>query len=61
MVAWLLEHSSAILGVLLGLSELVGVVLVLFGKGVPGILAGIIQVLKTLGAKKPELPEQPAA
>lgn len=57
-MAWVLEHSSAILGILLAVSELVGLILVLFGKGVPGILAGIMQVLKTLGAKKPELPAE---
>lgn len=55
-MAWIIAHSAELLGVLLALSEVCGVIFMLAGKGVPGILAGIIQGLKALGAKKPELP-----
>lgn len=57
-MAWVMEHAAALLGIALAVSEVVGMIFVIAGKGAPSILVGIYKVLKMLGAKKPELPQE---
>lgn len=53
MLSWLIAHEELVLAVLLGVSELLAL-LFPASSGFGGIVAGMVKVLKKLGAKKPE-------
>lgn len=52
MIQWIVSNFPVILGVLLGISEALGL-LFPSESGFGGILAGIIKFLKSVGAKDP--------
>lgn len=53
MLQWLIAHEEIVLSVLLGLSEILALIFPA-STGFGGIVAGLVKMLKKVGAKKPE-------